>query len=508
MKSLWKIRTLWDKLHKVGDFLHLPDIPGWLLIVMSLVFLLRVPSFFEPYYYGDEMIYMTLGEGARQGLTLYKDLHDNKPPLLYLTAAIAGSLFWFKVILAFWSIVTIFLFYKLTVKILDKNKKGQIVSTSIFALLTTLPLLEGLTVNSELFMIVFTIGALLILLKDNLKGKNIYLAGVLLGVGALFKIPAAFDAPIIVFYWIITLGFRKWKEILKNTFILVLGFASPIILTMLWYFARGALPEYIKAAFMQNVGYISSYRPGDIQKSFLVKNAPLLVRAGVVFTGSLVLFIFRKKLSKKFILLSLWTLFSLFAVTLSERPYPHYLIQTVPPLAMLLTILFTEKSFEQSLVVLPLVLTVFVPFYYKFWLYPTVSYYTRFVRFVSKEDSKSTYLNGFSPTTERNYQIAEFLEQSSVAGDRVFMWDPDSAAVYSLSKRMPPIKYTVPYHVFDYSSREVEAKNIEDNPPKFIILNNSYPYPELGTLIRNKYLLVNQIGNTYIYSRIDFALKK
>ncbi len=475
---------------------------------MSLVFLLRVPSFFEPYYYGDEMIYMTLGEGARQGLTLYKDIHDNKPPLLYITAMVAGSLFWFKVILAFASIVTIFLFYKLTIKILDKNKKGQVISTTIFALLTTLPLLEGLTVNSELFMIVFTIGALLILLRDGLKGKNIYLAGVLLGIGALFKIPAAFDAPIIVIYWIITLGFKSWREIIKNTLILGLGFASPIIITFIWYFIRGALPEYIKAAFLENVGYISSYRPGDVQKSFLVRNTPLLIRAGIVFIGSTILFIFRKRLSKKFILLSLWTLFSLFAITLSERPYPHYLIQIVPPLSILVTILLTEKSFEQPLVVLPLTLTFFVPFYYKFWLYPTIPYYTRFVRFVVGMDSKPVYLNGFSSTTDRNYQIADFLTKSSMPDDRVFMWDPDSAAVYSLSKRMPPIRYTVPYHVFDYSTREIEAKNIESNPPKFIILNNSYPYPELSSLVKNRYLLINQIGNTYIYSRIDFALKK
>ena len=502
------MKSFWDRLHKIGDLLHLPDLPGWLVGVLALVFILRVPSFFEPYYYGDEMIYMTLGQGARQGLTFYKDLHDNKPPLLYLTAAVAGSLFWFKVILAFWSIVTIFLFYKLTLKILDKNKKGQIVSTSIFALLTTLPLLEGLTVNSELFMIVLTIGALLVLLKDNLKGKNIYWAGVLLGIGALFKIPAAFDAPIIVFYWIITLGFKEWRKILKNTFVLALGFASPIVLTMLWYFVRGALPEYVKAAFLQNVGYISSYRPGDVQKPFLVRNAPLLIRAGIVFVGSTILFVFRKKISKKFILLSLWTLFSLFAITLSERPYPHYLIQVVPPLSILLAILFTEKSFEQSLVILPLTLTFFVPFYYKFWIYPIASYYTRFVRFAAGRDSKETYFSSFSSTTNRNYKIAEFLSKSSRQTDRIFMWDPDAPAVYSLSKRMPPVKYTVPYHVFDYSSRKTEAKNIEGNPPKFIMLNSKYPYPEISALIKNNYLLINQIEDVQIYSRIDFALKK
>lgn len=502
------MRSFWNRLHEIGEFLHLPDIPNWLTGILGLTFTLRIPSFFEPYYYGDEMIYMTLGQGMRQGLSLYKDLHDNKPPLLYLTAAIAGNLFWFKVIMAFVSLIAIFLFYKLTKVILQKNEKAQKISTIIFALLTTLPLLEGLTVNSEIFMIVFAIAALLILLKDNLKSKSIYFAGVLLGIGALFKIPAAFDAPIIVFYWIITGVFTNWKKILKNTLILLLGFLSPIILTFAWYYFQGSLPEYVRAAFLQNVGYLSSFRPGDIQKSFLVRNAPLLIRGFVVLTGLGILFGFRKKLSKKFILLSVWVLFTLFAITLSERPYPHYLIQAAAPISMLLAILFAEKSLEQSLVVLPLALTFFVPFYYKFWIYPTTTYYVRFIKFITSGGNKAQYFSEFTANTNRNYQIADFLVNSSTPDDRVFIWDPDSPAIYALAKRLPPTKYVVPYHVDDYSSKEAEAQKIIENPPKFIILTNSYPFTELGALLGNRYLLINQIGNADIYSRIDFAPTK
>lgn len=502
------MKALWGKLHKIGDFLHLPDIPNWLLATLSSVFLLRVPSFFEPYFYGDEMVYMALGQGVRQGLTLYKNIYDNKPPLLYLTAAAAGNLFWFKVILAFWSLVTIYLFYKLTKIILSKNEKGQKLSTIAFALLTTLPLLEGLTANSELFMIVFTIGAFLLLLPSQAKPGKVYLAGILLGIGALFKIPAAFDAPIIVFYWIITDGFKNWKTILKNTILLILGFASPLVITFVWYFAKGALPEYIKAAFLQNVGYLSSFRPGDLEKPFLVRNAPLLIRAAIVFFSTVILYIFRKKLSKRFVLLSLWVVFSLFAITLSERPYPHYLIQVLAPVSILTAILFVEKSVEQSLTVIPLALTLFVPVYYKFWFYPTVSYYTRFARFALGTDTKAVYFNGFTKTMNRDYQIADFLRSSSKKSDRVFMWDPDSAAVYSLSGRLPPIKYVVDYHINDYSSLKEEAVQISKTLPKFIILTNSHPYPELKPLLKSKYLLVNQIEDANIYSRVDFAPAK
>lgn len=502
------MKAVWSKLHKAGDILHLPDIPNWLLAVLSSMFLLRVPSFFEPYFYGDEMVYMTLGQGVRQGLTLYKDIYDNKPPLLYLTAAAAGNLFWFKVILAFWSLVTIYLFYKLSKIILTKNDKGQKISTIIFALLTTLPLLEGLTVNAELFMIVFTIGALLIVLSDKINSKKIYLAGLLLGLGTLFKIPAAFDAPVIVFYWIITDGFKNWKAILKNTVLLILGFVTPLFVTFVWYFLKGALPEYIKAAFLQNVGYLSSFRPGDVQKPFLERNAPLLMRGAIVLAGSFILYLTRKKLSKKFILLTLWILFALFAVTLSERPYPHYLIQAVAPVSLLASILFTENNLEQSLVIIPLTLSLLVPVYYKFWTYPVISYYNRFVSFAIGKESKSQYFNGFSPTVERDYKIAEFLVNSSSPGENVFMWDPDSAAIYSLSGRLPPIKYVVDYHIYDYSSMEKEAKEIIDHPPKFIILTDSHPYHELSVLLQSSYIPVEKIDGASIYSRIDFASAK
>lgn len=502
------MKSFWNRLHRIGDFLHLPDIPGWLLAVLLFIFILRIPSFFEPYYYGDEMIYMSLGQGVRQGLTLYKDIYDNKPPLLYLTAAFAGNLFWFKVILAFWNLVTIFLFYKLTKIILEKNTKAQKISTTIFALLTTLPLLEGLTANSELFMIVFTIGSLIILLGKTQSSKRTYIAGLLLGIGALYKIPAAFDAPIVVVYWIITQGFKNWKNIIKNTFILVLGFATPILITFVWYFAKGALPEYIKAAFMQNVGYLSSFRPEDVQKSFLVRNAPLLIRATIVLLGSGILFVFRKKLSNKFLLLSFWILFALFAVTLSERPYPHYLIQVAAPVSILLSMFIAEKSFEQSLTVIPLALTLFVPMFYKFWHYSTPAYYFNFIKFMLNHETKQEYFDAFSKNVNRNYQIAEFLSNSSNKKDKVYVWDPDSATIYALSRRLPPTIYVADYHVNDYSSKVAQAKEIEESLPKFIILTSSHPYPELMSIIKAKYLLVNQFEDADIYSRVDFAPAK
>lgn len=486
-------------------WIHKIHLPNWVVGILALVLILRIPTFFEPYYYGDEMIYLTMGQGVREGITLYKDIHDNKPPLLYLAAAAAGNLFWFKAILAFWMLATTAFFYKLSVRLFEKNKRAQIISTLVFALLTTLPTLEGNTVNAELFMIGPSIIAFLLLLDEKITNKKILWAGFLFGIATLFKVPAAFDLPVIIAFWLITLGFASWRKILRRSFLLFSGFIFPIALTMVWYALSGAGGQYISAAFLQNVGYLSSFRPEDVQKSFLVRNAPLLLRALVVLVGSGVLWIFRKKLSKKFLLASIWLLFSLFAVTLSERPYPHYLVQSAAPMAVLLAMFFAEKSREQALTVIPLALALFIPFYYKFYDYSVITYYQRFVNFATQRISKETYFSGFAESVGRNYMIAEFLAESSKPDEKVFMWDPDSPTVYALSRRFPPIKYVVPYHINDFSSREETVKQIGANPPKFVILTSKNPYPELMPIIEKKYLLITQIGDADIWVRTNLV---
>lgn len=488
------MKSFWNLLHKIGDILHLPEMPHWLVGILALTMVLRIPSLFEPYYYGDEMIYMSLGTGVRQGETLYKDVYDNKPPLLYLTAALAGNLFWFKSILAFWNLATIFIFWKLAEKLLSKNTLGIKVGTFLFALLTTLPLLEGNIVNAELFMIGPTILAFLILLSNKLNTKSIFFAGVLFSIASLFKIPAAFEIPVIIVYWCMVYGVREWKKILQQTTILSVGFALPILLTFVWYFLQGAFNDYLYAAYLQNLGYVHSWA---------VRDVPMLYRAGVVSLGLVFLWVSRNKISKTLLFVCIWTLFALFGVVLSGRPYPHYFIQAVAALSILLAIFLTDKTREQSLTVIPLTLIFFVPFYYKFWFYPTISYYQKFLNFATTKIDKQEYFNGFNERTNRNYELAKFIQLSSLKDDRVFMWDTDSATVYSLARRLPPVKYVADYHVRDYSSADEITKELTINKPKFIILTNDYSLPEINPLVRKSYFLIQKIGDASIFSRID-----
>jgi 4-amino-4-deoxy-L-arabinose transferase-like glycosyltransferase len=63
-------------------------LPGVLVFVVA-----RLPSFFEPHWYGDEAGYATIARELLRGKTLYVDAWNNKPPLQLWTVALPVGLF-------------------------------------------------------------------------------------------------------------------------------------------------------------------------------------------------------------------------------------------------------------------------------------------------------------------------------------------------------------------------------------------------------------------------------
>jgi hypothetical protein len=225
-----------------------------------------------------------------------------------------------------------------------------------------------------------------------------------------------------------------------------------------------------------------------------------LIRAFFVSVGCLTLFNYRRKLSFAFILTSVWTLLALFAATLSERPYPHYLLQAAAPSAILLGIFFAGKGLVQPLTVIPLLLACLVPVYYKYWYYSTPAYYQRFLNFATGLSSREGYFSQFNQNVLEDYQIANFLVSSSKPSDRAFVWGPDSPVIYALSRRLPPIKFTADYHIKDFSSQKTVAILLSQNRPKFIVLTlQATPFPEINPLLKKEYLPISRMNGTEIW---------
>jgi 4-amino-4-deoxy-L-arabinose transferase-like glycosyltransferase len=482
--------------------LHSQRFPTWLLLLLSFLFILRIPSFFEPYSYVDEVIYLTLGTGIRQGLILYKDLFDHKTPLIYFIAALAdGNQFWFKLIFNAWMLTTVVLFWKLMQKMFTKYPKIVMTSTIIFGILTTLRLFEGMVVESEGLMLGPTILAFYLLYEKNkrVNALKTLLAGVLLSLAAHLKVPAVFDMGAIVLLLLVT---DSWKLLLKKYFWLVIGFLIPTLGFSLLFWLQGALKDYVQIAILFNFGYITAFRPDDAQKSFLVKNAPLLMRAALSLIGVVVLFVSRKKFSRAFLFTCLWLITSLFAMTLSERPYPHYVVQILPSISILFGILIASPKYEQVLTVIPLFIAFLVPVLLNTWHYKSVDYYTRFLRFATGQVTKEQYFSEYDKNVNRNYEIARYVRERTSKDDKVFVWG-DAPPIYALSKRLPPTKYVTSFHIKDLPDISPIISDLENTPPRFIIITpEAEEFPELAKLISSSYILFHSIEDASIYKRL------
>src|SRR3989344_4662627 len=96
-------------------------------VIGSLFALLRFPSIFEPYWYGDEGVYQVIGMALRQGRVLYSEIWDNKPPILYLIYGVFnGDQFYVRLFSLIIGVLSVVIFYLLTTK-LFKNLAARFV---------------------------------------------------------------------------------------------------------------------------------------------------------------------------------------------------------------------------------------------------------------------------------------------------------------------------------------------------------------------------------------------
>ncbi len=476
-----------------------------LVIILLVVALIRVPSLFEPYWYGDEGIYLVMGQALKKGLIWYKQMHDNKPPLLYLVATLSGDVMTFRKITAIWNLINIVVIWKLAKEILEKEWV-VVLATAIFGLLTSLPWLEGNIANGEIFMILPVSLAMLWLLRA-LKHENdeqsFFWVGVLFSLGFLFKVPALFDA-IAAGIWVVF--FQKGsvgKKIKLSTF-MILGFALPVLATIAYYFVAGAGWDYLQAAFFKNIGYLASWKTGTVTGNSIGQQSGLLMKGVVAVAMSGGIWVLTRKSKSKSSLVLLWTVFALFGALLSERPYPHYLIQVVAPVALsigLIAQMPKKKTLIATVITLILVTSAIVK--YDFYFYSTGKYYLNFWHLITRQISGEEYRNNFDWKVKRTYELAQYLKEKTVKEDRVFIWG-DEPFVYALSERLPVGRYTAAYHILDFGAKEETMKQIISLEPKFIVLLDSETreYKELVDYVTAFYVQVEKIEDAHIYRRV------
>ncbi len=477
----------------------------WLIFVFIFVLLLRLPSLFEPFTYGDEGVYLTLGQAARRGLVFYRDIHDNKPPMLYLVAALAENFSAYRLIFFAWSFATLFAFYRLSQALFKKNLLAIITTTTAFALLTNLHTFEGNVANAENFMLLPTIAAFYLVFRSKNPSPIIFfVASVFLSLATLFKVPAAFDFAALCFLLLLTLERSNLLPTVRNLFLAIFGFLLPILSTIIFYAFQGALQQYLHAAFFQNIPYLSSWTANQAQAGGLP--LALLTRGLMVSFLVILLLLLRKKVSLVAKIVLVWFAFSWFAALLSSRPYPHYLIQLLPALSLSFGLFFSyQKRAAKEKIIPVILLLVFVASFnlFHFWSYKNLPYYSNFYQFALRMKSREEYFADFDGRANDIYQVANYLKTHTLPSEKIFIWGSDPF-IYALAQRLPVGRYTASYHIIDFNGYQETLDELEKQKPKYLVidLEEKRPFPELYPFVEREYIFEEQINDFQIFHRL------
>lgn len=477
----------------------------WVLMALLFVFL-RLPSLFEPHWYGDEGIYLVLGQGINRGLTLYSQIHDNKPPLLYYLAAISQTVFGFRLLLSLVMIPTIYSFYRLS-KLFFKQNLSRFL-TLIFLVVTSIPFLEGNIANAEIFMLLPTLVAFILIYRPA-SIYSYFLSGLLLGIAFTIKIPVAFEFLFLIFWLVLDyfkfslpLRFPGFRKFILNIVVFTAAFVLPISLWAIYFYFKQALPQFVFASLLQNFGYLSSWSVGTHSGS--ATQGGVMVRGLIMLAFWLLIIMARylKKIDRPFTFLLFWFSATIFASLLSSRPYPHYLIQIIPPALLLFGWLVSKSSiyWQKIFIAVLFLLTFLIYKKFDFYSYPTISYYQNYYSYLLGNKSQDSYRNYFSGSINYLYQAADYIKNNSSRDDRIFVWG-DSPFLYPLSDRLPSGRYTVAYHILDFKGYTQTMNYLKIDLPKFIVYlpMNNRPFPSLDDFIRNYYYPDAQFGKFTIF---------
>jgi len=533
---------------------------GLLFCLLTLV-ILRVPNFFDPYWYGDEAIYLTLGQSIRSGKTLYSEIVDHKTPIIYYLAAVPNQ-FYFRILLTFWMVISTIFFYDIAKRIF-KSKFFAVIGTFIFTLLTSLPWFEGHIPNGELFVIGFILTGLWIISKSgyldavfnndsvqfNTKKVpilSLIVGGVFFGLGFLTKVPALLDfagAMLLAWFFItgqLSFSTRKIRvakdfkncllelrkkilskenlltitKLLSHWLPLIIGFLIPVFISIIYFIAIDAGQDYLEFGLLYNLHYSQSWTH-DLGSRLLNALFTLPGKTAILALLMLALTSF-KNISLKLKFFVGWYLLTLYAVLLSNRPYPHYFLQSIPPLALMITyliqqvscLLSTDKKIHQARQVIisllfnlfSLMLTISILLLLNFGVYSNKSYYQNFYKYISGEFNQLEFYQTYNQLMGENYELAAYLKEQEQKN--LFIWG-NNAMLYALSQTVPSSRYTVAFHIQDMDAYDETMEQIKSNEPKFIVLMNnaSKDFPEFY-----QYLAANYLPN-YITSQMTLYKK-
>lgn len=535
-----------------------------LFSILLVMVTLRLPNFLEPYWYGDEAIYLTIGNALNQGKLLYTEIVDHKTPLIYYLATVPDQ-FSFRMLLTAWMVITLALYYCFSRKVLGKTTYA-LIATAFLMIFTTLPWFEGHIPNGELFVMGFVMmGAFLFRhskvfqlvnkLEPSLTKPNkteitpviaelkhgghglahdnwiLLISGMFFGLALLTKVPALLDiGAFLAIFWflLVNLSFNySWRHtqgllsiLMVRLAVFAIGLVVPLCISIVYFNMIGSGKDYLEYALLYNFHYSGTWKL-QLATPFLSWLFTMGAKAGFMIAGILLVSALTKKIPFKLQFAVTWFLLALFATLLSNRPYPHYFIQLLPSLGLLLAMavegvvkLFANMQGHTRLTRIgirtgiPSVLFASLAFWITAWvlltlnvgLYSVSKYYISSWLYYTQQISETAYFNSFDGLVNENYQVAEIIKQLQLKD--LFIWGTNPM-LYAQTKTVPTSRFTVAFHIKDVDDFEPTMQKIKLVRPRMIIVmkNEVDSFPELNQYLSRNYLVNYQYRHMTLYLR-------
>jgi hypothetical protein len=457
------------------------------ILILTLI-LLRIPSLFEPHWYGDEGVFSSLANAFDFGKVLYKDLWSNLPPgifFIYYMANLSSSLSLFiaKAIALLFSIGSILLTYKITLKLF--TQKLALFSTVISVILLGLPILDSNIANPEVFFLFFTLSGIYFSLKKEIV--YLFFGGLSFGVSLLFCINPIFELIAICLYFLFTAKKVNLK-LLKKLLILSAG-VSISVLTLLFYLStNNTFDAFWNQVIVYNINNVINTSSNSF--GFLFFPNTILVRIAILVILVYIKFaLFRKgKVSKRQLFMALWIAFSVFSILFHADSYLHYLIPIIPVFSILTALILRRLKGENFSINQFKNLTIFVLsifFVLNIFSYGTklsgnvsgINYYLNFLKYLTGKTDSVSYINFFGENTYQTYRLNSYLQQNYPDTNDIYIWT-DNPWIYKLSNINPPVKYLHSYQAKG-NIGEVKSSLIKNSPQLAIINPNASESIEL-----------------------------
>jgi len=444
----------------------------------------------------DEGAYATVAMGLRHDLVPYRDLFDQKPPLvygIYWFAFFFGQDVWQPRVLAALALGATGVMTVLTAREMGYGRRTSLGAGVIFALSTSNVFLR-INANTEAFMLLPMTASLFALLRaQKTRQLGWYgAAGVLGGLAVLAKTSALFPALALVVYLVARRGPRA-----RPAAAFAVGAVAPLLLCLAVFAAFSALSDFWYANITYNRLYTESVPLAERTYGLFIFS-PSAALAGLIFwlVAAIGLVIAARQRSRTGWLLVLWVAASYLAIKFTGRDSPHYYAQLLPGAALsgvaaagwiLDNLRRRAVRFAVYATLLPLAI-------FQLAVYGT---------FVSSASSREeAHSPGLCETVAP--AIGRWILERSQPSDRIYNLGRDSE-IYFFADRLPAARfmYDRPFYLDPPTATETAA-TLSRDPPRFIVdtldcVTLHEPPPEIAALIALRYRVAETVGRAVIY---------